>query len=505
MRDRIERSKSVYIRHFDQRRNRVRLSLYGPDGLSGLDMRDLSGNLLAAEDVTSCHDGRGRSCFFRVVFPPDNQIVIRHCGQAVRLRGNVAPVQDGLLTLEACRHGRYHGPEQIEALPTQIKALRTSMCEGEMLQSFEGCWLLADRPDVADDNAEHFYRYVAALVDGPKIFFLLSPDSPHWNRLKCEGFRLVAFRSPEHLAALVHGRYVISSQDTPNIRYPFGRRGFEDLCRAEFVFLQHGIIVHDCSSWINQHHFDCFVTSTPQEYHALTDSAGPYNLTSENTVLTGLARHDALHAQRDDHQRDIIAIVPTWRNYLVHRFRFEALRRVLEPESPRNSYEREWYALLASDGLRRLARERNCRIVLLAHPNIRARFRAAALGDHIEIPGEDISYQDIILRAVLCVTDYSSVAMDMAAVDVPVVYFQFPEKELVAGWHTFSQGYFDYARDGFGPVTHTCETALSAMSEALEEANIDMYAQRRASTFTCFDGRASERLYAIVHAREGRP
>ena len=54
--------------------------------------------------------------------------------------------------------------------------------------------------------------------------------------------------------------------------------------------------------------------------------------------------------------------------------------------------------------------------------------------------------------------DYSSKAVDAAYLYKPSMYFQFDRDEFLNGSHSGVSGYFDFARDGFGPVCETSES-----------------------------------------------
>ncbi|WP_407043987.1 CDP-glycerol glycerophosphotransferase family protein, partial [Cronobacter malonaticus] len=58
--------------------------------------------------------------------------------------------------------------------------------------------------------------------------------------------------------------------------------------------------------------------------------------------------------------------------------------------------------------------------------------------------------QETFNRAALMITDYSSVAFEMAVQNKQTIYYQFDAKEFFAG-HVYSKGYFDYREHGFGP------------------------------------------------------
>ena len=74
-------------------------------------------------------------------------------------------------------------------------------------------------------------------------------------------------------------------------------------------------------------------------------------------------------------------------------------------------------------------------------------------------------------------TDYSSIAFNAAYIDRPTVYFQFDGELVLNGGHVGRRGYFDYVRDGFGPVTTELDDAVQASSRASRTAR-----SRRRST-----------------------
>jgi CDP-glycerol glycerophosphotransferase (TagB/SpsB family) len=68
-----------------------------------------------------------------------------------------------------------------------------------------------------------------------------------------------------------------------------------------------------------------------------------------------------------------------------------------------------------------------------------------------------VTAENSVVREVLCrtsafITDYTSVAFTMAFLRRMVFYFQFDRDTFYGGSHNWREGYFDYDRDGFGPV-----------------------------------------------------
>ena len=79
--------------------------------------------------------------------------------------------------------------------------------------------------------------------------------------------------------------------------------------------------------------------------------------------------------------------------------------------------------------------------------------------------------QGLYARCALLVTDYSSVAFNVAYIDRPVVYFQFDRDEMLGGRHVGRKGYFEYERDGFGPVVTDLHAAELAIVAAIERGS----------------------------------
>lgn len=57
--------------------------------------------------------------------------------------------------------------------------------------------LVWDKTQFANNNGEYFYRMARELRPGLKMSFVLSRKSVDWNRLKKDGFNLVAAESPQ--------------------------------------------------------------------------------------------------------------------------------------------------------------------------------------------------------------------------------------------------------------------------------------------------------------------
>ena len=221
--------------------------------------------------------------------------------------------------------------------------------------------------------------------------------------------------------------------------------------------------------------------------------------------MTGLPRFDRLRelgTTVPPAERTYLLVCPTWRDWLNEVKEQGSHRRTVRDDFLQTEYVREWRAFLCDESLRELAAEEGLRIGFLPHPNIQPALHLIDLPEHVEpleFTGRDV--QQLIADTALMVTDYSSMVFNAAYLDRPAVYFQFDADRVLGGGHTGRHGYYDYERDGFGPVCSRAEQAVAAVREAVSggrRAPAPHYRQRIAAAFPERDGRCCERTVAAV-------
>lgn len=310
-------------------------------------------------------------------------------------------------------------------------------------------WVLMDRVGEAGDNAEAFYRWIRENRPRTDLRFVLDRTSSDWVRLDAEGFRLVAYASAEHRDLQRHARVLVSSQAREEVVQPFDPE-VDGGPAWRVVFLQHGVAKGDLSRWFNQKDFALVLASAAPEARSF-DGESPYRLTPMEVTLTPQPRlHEltAADAARSGPPRRVL-VAPTWRRWLSERTAGEAAAQQVAD----SAYVRHWTELLRHPELLRTARERGLVVTFLPHPNAREAFADVELPGGVEVVTEvPVRYRDLLVDSAVLVTDYSSVTFDLAWLGRPTVYFQFDEAEFFGGRHNERRGWFDYRRDGFGPV-----------------------------------------------------
>jgi hypothetical protein len=380
------------------------------------------------------------------------------------------------------------------ALPRPMRTIRRVATKTATKEKYGDCWVLFDRDDKADNNAEHFYRYLLSTGNAGKAFFALRTDSPDWQRLAKEGFQLVPFNSQEHYNALINARFLICPDIVDSLISPIPQEFVRDLVRYRFVFMNHGVIKDDISRWLNSKDISLFVTSTPAEFASIADEDSPYKFSAKEVVLTGLARHDALLSLPRSAEK--LLIMPTWRHYLAGKLAKMGARREVSSAFAGSDYAIRWKSLLRSQRLREMADRHGLKLTFCAHANLVPQIADLEIPEYVEVvdPLATRSLQPLFAQAAVFVTDYSSVAFEMAYLEKPVVYYQFDAESFFGGGHTSQTGYFDYKRDGFGPVAAT-EDDLFTSLEAIIGGKDPTFAERRQAAFPYRDGKCCERIY----------
>ena len=387
----------------------------------------------------------------------------------------------------------------LATLPLKVKVLRRLARLAFVRRRYQGAWLVTDNDIKADDNGEHFYRYLLQRQPDTLSYFLINKDTSDWKRLKAEGFKLIPFGGLRHRLALLNCSFLISSHANPAIVNFLPKKHFSDMLNYEFVFLQHGVTKDDQSEWLNSRNIRLLVTAAVPEYEDIA-GYGRYKYTDREVLLSGFPRHDSLVNAAPSEK--LVLIMPTWRKSLSGPLQKKSSKRQKNPYFSESAFCNRWRTLISSPKLREYCETHGYRLAFFPHPNIMDYMDDLQLPDYVEMyrMGEH-SIQDLFQRSAMIVTDFSSVAFELAYMMKPVVYFQFDIDEFFAE-HSYSRGYYDYEKDGFGPVCYSEETATDEIGALIAQNCVasPMYAERMQKFFPYRDGKCSERTFRAIHA-----
>ena len=360
-----------------------------------------------------------------------------------------------------------------------------------------GAWVLTDRDADADDNAEHLYRWLRRHQPQIPAWFVLGRDSPDWPRLAAEGFRLIA-PGPWCRLLYLNADQVVSSHVEP-AHGGFSRAVHGRLMRWRFCFLQHGVTKDDMSHWFNGQRFDLLVTCTPEEQASIADDHTPYVVTAREARRTGFPRHDALLALARELPADelrYLMVMPTWRGQLVPEGDADPMGRFR-----RSEYAQRWRGLLGSAELNQLADRHGLQLAFMPHPNAVPFLAGFELPPGVKVfTKADMRIQALLCRSAILVTDFSSIAFEMACLRRPVFYYQYDRDRFYGGDHNWRPGYFDYDRNGFGPVVDSEQALVDALATQMARGGepAPVYRRRMDAAFPDGAGQACQRVFEAI-------
>lgn len=357
-------------------------------------------------------------------------------------------------------------------------------------------WLITDRSNRADDNGEVMFRYLCEHKDpGRDVYFVIDAGTDDDKRMKQYGKTVTPF-SWRHKMLFLRSEVTMSSQANKMVYDPFGILDhlYRDLMfDKRLVFLQHGVTKDNQSKWLNKYNRNLygFVVNTRAEYDSVFEY--DYYYTTERVWLTGMPRFDKLY---HDEQK-YITIMPTWRKSLSKGTDENGVW-LLDDDFKKSQYFMFYNQLLNDERLLDEAEKLGYTVCFMPHPNTITGLKYFDKNEKVQFFDMTKSYREVFAQTDLMVTDYSSVAFDFAYLRKPIIYSQFDRAEFFNGAHSYTEGYFDYDRDGFGLVTTDLDATVEAIIEAMKEGCqlSEVYRKRIDATFAFDDQNCCERVLA---------
>ena len=207
--------------------------------------------------------------------------------------------------------------------------------------------------------------------------------------------------------------------------------------------------------------------------------------------LLGFSRFDQLIDVEID--KSIILVMPTWRNWLA---RESSDNKNLDFNN--TVYFQKWNELLNSKELGDLLDKFDKRILFYPHRNMQKYLSYfSTSSQRIEIADwREYDIQDVLKKAALMVTDYSSVFFDFAYMLKPVIFYQFDEEEFRA--RQYSEGYLDYHKTNLGLWTDSLDGVLDYLKKSLNENIPQTKEEDIKEDFPVRDNNNSRRIYEAI-------
>ncbi len=383
----------------------------------------------------------------------------------------------------------------------EIAKDRLRILKYKLSKKKEQIWIFSDRESVAGDNGEYLFRYAAEKQKETKQkihpYFLISDSCGDYQRMQQFG-DVIAVGSKEHRKLLLSADLVISSSGNNFIFDAYSdqrNRFYQDMRSFQYVFLQHGVTKDDISGWLNRtnKNIRMFVTSSKEEYQSILD--GNYGYTGREVKLVGMARFDNLIRSSKNPERRIV-ILPTWRKSIKGSYNAMKSESIYYDKFTSTEFYQFYDSLINHPKLLQAMRECKVKGAFGIHPIHNKQSKDFHGNDVFEIIHGNIDYQSEFERNRLLITDYSSVAFDFGYLRKPVIYTQFDKKEFFQS-HAYTEGYFDYERDGFGPVCQTLEETVEEIIRVIKSnfALSPKYRQKINNFFEFEDDKNCERIW----------
>lgn len=349
-------------------------------------------------------------------------------------------------------------------------------------------WLIGELPSRAQDNGIALFRHVRHHHPEIDARYVISDDSPSRADVESLG-PVVLHGTVAHARAVLVADRVVSTHHADYL-FPLRTEWMRRQVKATLVFLQHGVLG---AKWVADLYgvrsrtfaTDLFLVSSPRERDIVVRDFG---YRRDQVAVTGLPRFDSLLS--GSAERTTVLVMPTWRPWLTDSSQVRG-----------SEFAEAWGALLAD------ARVRDAllgtEVVVVAHPNL-----AEVLTDlhlpSVRVAGADELLPDLLSKARMLITDYSSVGIDAAIAGRAVVYYQFDRPRFMGR----GRAHVDLDADLPGEVAVTHQGAAGAVVAASERdfAITQEHAARARTFFPARDTGSSERVVAAVTAaRRSRP
>ncbi|MFK3936042.1 CDP-glycerol glycerophosphotransferase family protein [Alkalihalobacillus sp. NPDC078783] len=363
-------------------------------------------------------------------------------------------------------------------------------------------WLIHEKfSETAQDNSFYFFKYCYDKHPEKKVYYVIKEGTKDEKQLTPYKDKVIYFMSFKHLLLLISSKLIISSEAKGHgYAWRVSRGVFKKVITAKkFVFLQHGVLglkkVDSTFNYNTQNSAELFVASSDYEKEIIKSNFG---YKTNQIMVTGLARWDVLvdksQLKGENEQKEIL-LMPTWRNWL---------EEVEEEQFIRSDYYQEYNQLLQSPILLDYLKKENLLLNFYVHPKFMPYVSAFVQSNgHIRVMEfGDESVNELIMRASLLITDYSSVAWEMYYQSKPVIFYHFDLEK----YNQYQGSYMDFNKELFGDVAYTNMELIDKLKHSsklgFKEKESDL--KMKKNYFKFIDHQNSQRIYNEIISLEKR-
>lgn len=351
-------------------------------------------------------------------------------------------------------------------------------------------WVYYDKVFKAGDNADFAYAYAMKQNDGIEKYYYLDPSSTDWDRLEKAGYKLLV---PKTFKADL---YALNAELLYVTHNPgLNRIGFkpadENIVKGIFdptcIRLFHGF-PNNRNQTYNQTYQNYSGVVVCSEYERQLYESPANGYSPDQIIPCSNPRYDELVP---DNQRWLV-FAPTWRPNLRGKVNKDH-SSAYNPKFKDSRYFRMYNKVLTDEKFLETARRTGYKVKIFLHPRMAPQTCDFENNDVVQglDSTKDMTYVEMMRKADLMVTDYSSVQYDFASMHKPVVYYHDPNLPY---WRVVE---FDYESLGFGEVCKDPQELIDALCGYMERncELSDKYKKRIDDFFLKPNGTASRELY----------
>ncbi|PAK35684.1 CDP-glycerol glycerophosphotransferase family protein [Bacillus safensis] len=369
-------------------------------------------------------------------------------------------------------------------LKLEVLPFKSTISEDQISENRKEIWIIGERPDTAQDTGYHFFKYCREKHPDKEVYYAIEEGSKDIRNIEHLG-NVLTIGSAEHIEKTLQATHFIGSHDLEYF-LPFKIPQYQHTKKAKRIFLQHGVMGRKSAEYhrfFYQYPFHIVCVSSVYEKNMMMDHFG---YKESEVKVTGLSRFDHLaNSKTTDHNGDReILIMPTWREWLN-----------TEETFLKSDYYEKYISILKDEKLHQELKKH--RVKLLFYPHYRMQPYISYFNKYksdvvsiLEL-GE-VNVQELLMRASLLITDYSSVSFDVSFMKKPVIYYHFDFEEF------FNKGILRSKEETF--LGEIVEDQTSLVSEIIHTIHNgfqekEFVEERRDLILTYTDNKNCERIF----------
>ena len=317
-------------------------------------------------------------------------------------------------------------------------------------KKYKNLWLISERLDEARDNGYWLYKWILENKPEINVRYVLSRDSVDYKKMPRKDLIIEPNSAQHYIAHILSTRSISTHMHGACPGKSFCIPYLPFMRRKKTVFLQHGIIKDSLNL---RGRLDAVIASAKEEKEIIAKANRRY---ANKIFVTGLCRYDTLVDESSN--ENIVLVMPTFRKWL------RDLGRVKNSDDlfMQTGYYKKWMGFINNKKLDDELKKNNARMIFFPHREMQLlarNFKSDSKNIKIGKPGE-YDVQELLKKAKILITDYSSVIFDFVYMDKPVVFYQFDQKDF------FSKHYSSSGKEY--PFGNTCVNEDNVVDDVIK-------------------------------------